>query len=361
MVNPNKSALVLGGGGITGFLYEVAVLAAFEEASAGAFGAGDFDIYLGTSAGAVLAALLANGASVGEIYGALDADDGESLFNFRQGDVFGLGARGPLSLILQFLRPVPGIIRRSIRGRHWPSLAGALADFQAHHPPGFYSTDPLQHTLCSRFTALEFRHHFNELGRELYVTGTDIDSGERLVFGSGDLRDFHICRAVSASCAIPIFFRPIRIGERDVVDGGVSGAPLDVCVERGAQEILFVNPLVPLENDRSRVCLPLDEGHCARIAEKGVGWIGDQAMRILFSVEVSAARKALAVRHPEVRVSVVSPARDEVPMFMANVMSFSARKEILAYGRESASRYFSGSGRPLLERLRAEAAVRRAL
>ena len=361
MVNPDKSALVLGGGGITGFLYEVAVLAAFEEAASGGFGAGDFDIYMGTSAGAVLAALLANGASIREVYEALDADDGESLFNFRQSDVFGLGARGPLSLILQFLRPIPGIVRRSIRERRWPSFAEALADFQTHHPPGFYSTDPLEQTLCSRFTALGFRHHFNELGRELYVTGTDIDSGERLVFGSGDLRDLHICRAVSASCAIPIFFRPIRIGERDVVDGAVSGAPLDACVERGAREILFVNPLVPLENDRSRVCLPHDEGHCARIAEKGVGWIGDQAMRLLFSMEVSAARKALAARHPDVRLSVVSPARDEVPMFMTNVMSFSARREILAYGRESASRYFAGSGRPLLEHLMAGAAIRRGL
>lgn len=80
-------------------------------------------------------------------------------------------------------------------------------------------------------------------------------------------------------------------------------------------------------------------------------------MRLLFSVEVSAARKALAATHRDVRLSVVSPARDEVPMFMTNVMSFSARREILAYGRESASRYFAGSGRPLLERLRAQAAV----
>lgn len=352
MSTAEKTALVLGGGGITGFLYEVAVLAALEEAAGSGFHATDFDIYVGTSAGAVLAALLANGAAVSDVYRALDQDDGGSPFNFRQTDVFGLGARGPMSLMAQFLKPIAGVAQRSIRQRRWPSFAEALADFQAHHPPGFYSTEPLQQTLCSRFTALGFRHRFSELSPELYVTATDIDSGQRLLFGSEEFRDFHICHAVSASCAIPIFFRPIRIGERDVVDGGVSGVPFDVCVERGAREVLFVNPLVPLENDRSRVCLPFDDGRCARITEKGVGWIGDQAMRLLFSVEAEAARRAIIVAHPDVRFSIVSPGRNDIPMFMSNVMSFSARKEILAYGRESAGRYFAGPGRPLLERLK---------
>jgi predicted acylesterase/phospholipase RssA len=39
------------------------------------------------------------------------------------------------------------------------------------------------------------------------------------------------------------FFRPIRIGDRDVVDGGVSEVcPLEIAVERGANVIVFVNP-----------------------------------------------------------------------------------------------------------------------
>jgi len=61
-----KTALVPAGGGITGFLYEVGVLTALDELAGRAALSSDFDLYVGTSAGAVLAALLANGARPAE-------------------------------------------------------------------------------------------------------------------------------------------------------------------------------------------------------------------------------------------------------------------------------------------------------
>ncbi len=57
---PEKDRLVLAGGRITGFLYEVGVLTALDELAGRAL-SNDFDVYVGTSAGAVLAALVANG------------------------------------------------------------------------------------------------------------------------------------------------------------------------------------------------------------------------------------------------------------------------------------------------------------
>lgn len=64
---------MLAGGGITGFLYEVGVLTALDGLAGRAL-SNDFDVYVGTSAGAVLAALLANGGSRG---GDLRGDDPE--------------------------------------------------------------------------------------------------------------------------------------------------------------------------------------------------------------------------------------------------------------------------------------------
>jgi len=49
-----KKALVLAGGGITGFLYEVGILTAYDEWSGAPCSANNFDIYVGTSAGALL-------------------------------------------------------------------------------------------------------------------------------------------------------------------------------------------------------------------------------------------------------------------------------------------------------------------
>jgi predicted acylesterase/phospholipase RssA len=220
----SRRALVLSGGGITGYLYKVGVLAALEEALPHATLAQHFDLFVGTSAGAVVAALLANDARAAEIFRVL-REDLDSPFNFRPEDVFGTADGGVLRLLGQFVRPLGGAVARTLRQPSRSTLATVLADFQAHHPPGFYSTEPLERTLCERFTALGYPHRFGELRSTLRVTGVDIDTGERLVFGEGEFADAHICRAVAASCAIPIFFRPIRIGERDVMDGAVGAKP----------------------------------------------------------------------------------------------------------------------------------------
>lgn len=325
------TALVLSGGGITGFLFEIGVLAALEEAlPPGPFNE-HFDLFVGTSAGAVTAALIANGARPSEVFRAV-AENLDSPFNFRPEHVFGTAAASPFQLLTQFARPLAGAIARALRRAH-PSLASILADFQKHHPPGFYSTEPLERTLCDRFTALGYPHRFDELSRPLYVTGADIDTGERLIFGEGELTHVHICRAVAASCAIPIFFQPIRIGERDVVDGAVAGATaIDVAAERAARFIVYINPLVPVRNDRTNMCVPLDGGRCARLAEKGVGWIADQSLRMLLAAKLADTLVALRVRYPILTVHSIEPRPDELPMFLHNVMSFSARRELLEYG-----------------------------
>jgi NTE family protein len=342
-----KTALVLAGGGITGFLYEVGVLTALDELAGRAL-SNDFDVYVGTSAGAVLAALLANGAHAAEIFAAMTRNDAESPFYFESRDILGVGPGGPLRMMGQFARATFGTLGRALRAKQRPSFAQMFADFQEHHPPGFYSTEALEKTLCDRFSVLGYSHQFDKLSRELFVTGTDIDTGEHLVFGAGEFADSHICRAVAASCAIPVFFRPIRIGDRDVVDGGVSEVcPLEIAVERGATAIVFVNPMVPIRNDRARICIPALEGHCARLSEKGVGWIGEQAMRLMRAHSLGSAIDALR-SNPRVKLLHVEPGRDEMQLFMHSIMSFSTGRELLEYGRDSGRRFFASSGASIL-------------
>src|SRR5918999_1185558 len=61
-----RVALVLGGGGITGAAYHLGVLNAMNAMSERA-SVNDFDLYVGTSAGSVIAACLANGISPEEM------------------------------------------------------------------------------------------------------------------------------------------------------------------------------------------------------------------------------------------------------------------------------------------------------
>ncbi len=58
---------------------------------------------------------------------------------------------------------------------------------------------------------------FEALKVPLAVVATDLDTGEAVIFREGNLRD-----AVRASCSFPGFFPPMVIGDRRLVDGGMS-------------------------------------------------------------------------------------------------------------------------------------------
>src|SRR5436853_6520857 len=58
----SKTALVRGGGGFTGAVYEIGALRALDLLSVNAT-VNDFDVYVGTSAGSLVAALTANGVT----------------------------------------------------------------------------------------------------------------------------------------------------------------------------------------------------------------------------------------------------------------------------------------------------------
>ena len=60
-------SLVLCGGGITGAMYEFGALHALDHACGGKFSSTQYDVYVGTSGGAVVAALMANGVTPAEV------------------------------------------------------------------------------------------------------------------------------------------------------------------------------------------------------------------------------------------------------------------------------------------------------
>src|SRR5437763_771833 len=62
----DKTALVLGGGGFTGGVYEIGALRALDLLAVNG-SVNNFDVYVGTSAGAFIAALCANGVTPEEM------------------------------------------------------------------------------------------------------------------------------------------------------------------------------------------------------------------------------------------------------------------------------------------------------
>jgi NTE family protein len=70
-----------------------------------------------------------------------------------------------------------------------------------------------------------------------YAVATDIQSGEEVVFASGNTGT-----AVRASCSIPGIFQPVKIGAKTYVDGGlVSPVAVDYARKMGADLVIAVD------------------------------------------------------------------------------------------------------------------------
>ena len=117
-------------------------------------------------------------------------------------------------------------------------------------PSGLYSGEGIERYVRRILSDPDRTDDFRLLEPELYLAATDLDTCERIVFGAEDWDDVPISKAVSASSALPMIYKPVKVKDRELVDGGiVSTTNLDIAVEAGAKFIVVVNPLVPYVND----------------------------------------------------------------------------------------------------------------
>lgn len=93
--------------------------------------------------------------------------------------------------------------------------------------------------------------NFSDLNIPVKVTGTDIVSGEKIIFSEGKLS-----KAVRASMAIPGLFKPVIHEGKAVVDGGLSDpVPVDLVKESGAEVVIAVN----LDYFQSFITAPIEK------------------------------------------------------------------------------------------------------
>jgi len=158
------------------------------------------------------------------------------------------------------------------------------------------------------------------------------------VFGAPPLEDVPIPQAVAASSAIPLFFEPVRIGDADFVDGSVGRVGhVDLLIDRGATRIVVVNPVVPIRNDRTRVCLPDNHGGCMTIRERGLFAVWKQSSRITSRMRLHLGLSQLAAANPRVRIVVIEPSPDEAQLFLQPFMGLRGLQDVLAYARAEAA------------------------
>ena len=328
-----KIALVLAGGGITGAVYEIGALRAIDDLLVDRT-VNDLDIYVGTSAGALVASALANGISPEAMLQTFDGSHPEIRALDRQ-HIFRLNSR-------EFLRraaDLPRVVTRAWSHylRHFSDMTflDLIWSLTESIPSGMYDVLALEEYVRRVLCEPGRCNTFDELDRDLFIIATDLDTGERLVFGRGEEGDVPISLAVAASSALPMLYDPVRIGERDCVDGGLRGnASLDLAIEQGAKLVICINPLVPFDN-RDRDSIPFLGPDGGYLSEKGAQFIASQMMRILMHSGLHYHIKQLRRQHPDVDIILIEPRPDDYQLFFYNIMRYSSRLTVARHGFES--------------------------
>lgn len=330
-----RLSLILSGGGITGAMYEFGALQALDHFLAGTFTVNDFDIYVGTSGGSIVAALLANGVPPGEVARAI-IHDRDSLLNFQQEDILEIDWQEIRTSLLKAARMIPALVRYYRRNPRLFSPARLLNALVENLPPGIYGLEKYQGYLKQLLTRPGSVNQFDQLKRELFIPAVHLDTGDRVLFGSAGWRDVPISDAIAASSALPLYFRPVNIKGLDFVDGGVgSVAHVDLPLDLGSHFLLVINPIIPIRNEEGMVCIPTFSGHCARIRDKGITFVVDQTQRISTRERLAIGLSQFRSQHPEARMFLIEPPQNESVLFMANILNYGSRVAMLNYGYRS--------------------------
>ena len=338
----DKTALVLGGGGFTGGVYEIGALRALDLLAVNS-SVNQFDVYVGTSAGSFIAALCANGVSPEEMMRVVtrqgrlpfkDIDIGDLL----RPNVTEFARKG----VLMPVRAL-SLARQMVSQRGAVSLMDLLLGLADWLPSGAYSGAGIESYLHKVLSEPGRTDDFGELQCELYLTATDLDTCERVVFGVEGSQDVPISRAVRASGALPMVYAPVRINDRELIDGGiVSTTNLDIAIEAGAKLVVVINPIVPFVNDFEGTVRTLRGSRPRRVSDMGFPQIGYQAFKLVAHQRLHELAKGWEQRYPGVDIVLIEPEPTDELMFQTSMMNFTSRVEIARHGFESVTQHLAG-------------------
>jgi NTE family protein len=229
-----RTALILGGGGVTGVAWELGILKGLADAGLDLSTA---DLVVGTSAGSVVGAQITSGTSVDELYATqLKPDDKE------------IGARLSRFTMLRMVPPLllPG------DGNKKRARIGAMS-MRAHAPGGEQRIEVIR----SRIGVTGWPE------RELKVTAVEADTGKFTVFDKDSGVD--LLHAVASSCAVPLVWPAVTIDGKHYIDGGMR-SPANVDLARGADTVVVIAPLPRAFNKATSIRSQLERTGATRTA-----------------------------------------------------------------------------------------------
>lgn len=358
--------LVLSGGALTGASFKAGGLKALNESFTN-FSVNDFDMFVGVSSGSLLATALIAGITPDGIIQSLTGASKEYLqlapwhlywpnwkdFLIRPAqyawDALSHLPRIALDLLQQWYAQRDNLATRFAQFVREPSaatysqlltvLTANVASRVAPTwlqllPTGLFTNAPLEkylrQNIAHNHLTNDFRETMQATGKRLYICSMTLDGAQRVIFGPDERYDVAISEAVQASTALPVFYKPARIGGVDYVDGGVyETAHIDVAINKGAQLIVCYNPFRPIDNDlfweqlrSNSKLMPAGQS----LSRLGISAILNQIFRTIFHTRLQQAMQHYRRdEHFKGDIILIEPRTSDVTFFEMNPMMFSHR------------------------------------
>ena len=336
LANPtSKVGLALAGGGPEGAIYEIGVLRALDEALEGV-DLTDLHVYVGVSAGAFINANLANNITTAQMCRAIVSEEpGEHPF-----------------VPETFMTPAVGEIVK--RGLMVPRLlAEAVGDYVIHFgdrtlfdsvlhlsralPVGVFDNAPIREYLKKIYSMKGRTDDFRRLGKHMVVVAADLDSGQAVRFGEPGFDHVPISLAVQASGALPGLYPPVEIDGRHYVDGVLlKTLHASVALEAGADLVLCINPIVPVDTVRAVEAGIMKRGN---LLYRGLPTVMSQTFRTLIHSRLEVGMAAYETKFKDADVVLIEPERDDYLMFFTNIFGFAERRTVAEHAYASTRRY----------------------
>jgi NTE family protein len=277
------------------------------------------DVIVGTSAGAVLGALIAAGVTTQQL---VDHQRGHSI------------AQGPLAGYAWDYETATGGSRPSmprLRGPGSMALLGSglrralrmppTAYLSAFVPLGTGSLDRVGHLVDAITPMGHWSPH-----PDLRVIAMDYAQGRRVVFGTPLAPSAELSQAVMASCAIPGWFEPVTVDGVPYVDGGAwSATSVDVLADADVDDLHVIAPMVSFASGEPN-------GLISRVERFWRGRVTARCLQEIDAVEATGAQ-----------VHVLGPGEGDLEAMGVNVMETSRRLSVLETSLET-SRAGWGNG-----------------
>ena len=289
--------------------------------------------YIGVSAGAFIAASLANGMTPRQLCAAFIESDAGNAQAFDPSlllePAYGEFARRG--------RMLPGLLATALWQMAFQrkSLTRALEGLAPALPTGAFSNRPVNDQLARLFSAPGRSNDFRQLKSKLTLVATNLDSSEPTPFGRPGWDHIPISQAVQASAALPGLFPPVEIEGQHYVDGALKKTMhASVALDDGVDLLICLNPLVPfdatapLDIDAAEHLLPSARRKIPRIVDGGLTSVLSQTFRSMIHSRMELGMKHYAIQYPETDIVLIEPDHRDPELYLANIFSYSQRRHL---------------------------------